>query len=333
MNTELEQIVQESGLVLSDAEEIKQSYLPYFVQIAEIKEQAKKIDFENPSDLDERIARELRLKTVKIRTGSEEVKNNRKKIYQLRANVEQSSWNLIKDTCLIDEETFAQVEKARERKEIARKEALKNERLTILAPYGFDSTYTDLANMTDEAFLNMLHGIKLAHDERLEAAAKLELERIAKEKAEAEERERIKLENERLKKEREAIEKAQIEERKKADELLQAERAKAEAAQRQANKEKAQQELKLKKEREAKEAAEAQIKAAADKVEADRIAKIKAEKEAAKAPDKTKLTIWIEGLELPELSLSEKESVSVEFEIRNKFSAFKTWAKNQVNGI
>src|SRR3990172_10268602 len=92
----LSKIVEESGLQLNEAETIKQSYLPYFIQIAEIKEQAKKINFENPNELDEKIARDLRLKTVKIRTGSEIIKDERKRIHSLKANIEQAAWNLVK---------------------------------------------------------------------------------------------------------------------------------------------------------------------------------------------------------------------------------------------
>ena len=65
-NDELEKIVQDSGIELNQGELIKQSYLPYFEQLAEIKESSKKINFEKPTELDEEIARSLRLKTVKI---------------------------------------------------------------------------------------------------------------------------------------------------------------------------------------------------------------------------------------------------------------------------
>lgn len=94
---QLETVLENSGLVLSDAETIKQSYLPFFEQLAEIKEQSSKIDYANPTSLDESIARELRLKTVKIRTGSEALKNERKKVHLLRGNLEQDSWNLINE--------------------------------------------------------------------------------------------------------------------------------------------------------------------------------------------------------------------------------------------
>jgi len=51
-NQELEVIVKESGLELSESESIKQSYLPNFEQMATVKEESKKINFENPTMMD-----------------------------------------------------------------------------------------------------------------------------------------------------------------------------------------------------------------------------------------------------------------------------------------
>ena len=82
---------------------------------------------------------------------------------------------------------------------------------------------------TQEDFVE-IQAAKKAEEDRIEAERKAEEDRIAKEKAEAEERERMRLENERLKKEAEAKEKALEAERKKvAEEKAEAERkAKAE---------------------------------------------------------------------------------------------------------
>lgn len=353
MNTEmtqqLETVLEQSGLILSDAETIKQSYLPYFEQLAEIKEQSTKIDFANPTQLDESIARELRLKTVKIRTGSEALKNERKKVHLLRGNLEQDSWNLIKSTCLLSEETFAQVEKASERKEAARKAQLKSERQDLLKPYTEQSDIYPLGEMSQDAFDDLLNGMKLAHEAKIEAFRKAEEERIAKEKAEAEERERIRVENERLKaeaiqkeKERQAeIAKAEAE-RKAIEEKAQKERKALEA------KAKAERELaeaKLKKEREANEKLQAEIKAKADaeekakreaeaKEKAEYEAKIIAEKKAALAPDKVKLTLWLELLTMPNIPTGlSNESGTIGLEISNKFDSFKQWANKRIEEL
>lgn len=181
--TELTKLVQNSGLELNEGEQIKQSYLPYFQQLSEIKEQASKINYDDPKELDEKIARELRLKTVKVRTGSELVKDERKKIHALKANLEQSAWNLIKSTCLLEEENFLQVEKRREILEKQKQETLKAERLLELEPYkefvSFD--YLDLGIMTDESYQKVFNGAKLQHEAKIEADKKAAADKLEQE--------------------------------------------------------------------------------------------------------------------------------------------------------
>src|ERR1017187_6838122 len=132
---QLEVIVKQSGLEkIEEGEDIKKSYLPFLMNLAEIQEQAKKINFDNPVGIDETIAKELRLKTVKIRTGAMDVKEGRKKVYLLKGTLEQAAYNLIAASCKLTEEAFVTVEKAREIAETKRKMVLRIERLEILKP-------------------------------------------------------------------------------------------------------------------------------------------------------------------------------------------------------
>ncbi len=346
---QLEIVLEKSGLILSDAETIKQSYLPFFEQLAEIKEQSSKIDYTNPTQLDESIARELRLKTVKIRTGSEALKNERKKVHLLRGNLEQDSWNLIKSTCLLSEETFAQVEKASERKEAARKAALKSERSDLLKPYTEQSEIYPLGEMSQDAFDDLLNGMKLAHEAKVEAFRKAEEDRIAKEKAEAEERELVRVENERLKAEAIQKEKELQAERVKVEAEKKAIQAKAEKERKEIEaKAKAERELadaKLKAEKLANEKLQAEIKAKADaeekakheveqKEKAEKESKELAEKKAALAPDKVKLQTWINSVLMADIPTGlSNQSGSVGLEISNKFDAFKVWAYKRIEDL
>ncbi len=281
---ELDNVIKESGLQLTDAEAIKQSYLPYFNQMAEIKKDATKINFKEPGELDEKIARELRLKTVKIRTGSEEVKNERKRIHLLKSNVEQAAWNLIKSTCQLDEELFSKVEKRREIEEKKRKEARKEERLLLLQPYELDLEFYDLLNMPGESFDTLLSNTKLAQEQKIAAEKKAEEERIAKEKAEKAKYERIRKENERLRKEAEVKKREAEKERKRIEAEREKERKETEVKQ-QAIEEKARKERevakeKARKEAEAKKKIEAELQAKKDeeaKRESDAKAAIEAE--------------------------------------------------------
>lgn len=205
---QLEKVVTESGLAIQEGEEIKKSYLPFLVQLSEIQSQATKINFDSPAEIDETIARELRLKTVKIRTGSKELKDERKKGYLLRGNLEQAAYNLIEASCKITEDVFNNVEKAREIAEKKRKEQLRIDREEKLSPYTESVVMCPLGEMSEEQFSELYTGLRTAHEIKLEAEKKAEEERLAAIEAERIKQENIRLENERLKKEAEEKEKA-----------------------------------------------------------------------------------------------------------------------------
>ncbi len=372
-SNELEKVVTSSGLEIKEGEEIKQSYLPFISQLAEIQEQSNKINFDNPTQLDESIARELRLKTVKIRTGASDLKDSRKKIHLLKGNLEQAAYNLIAASCKLTEETFVNVEKAREIAEKKRKEERKIKRAEILTVLEFDYSFTDLLNMDDESFDKLVLKLENEKSARLEAERKAKEEAEAKAKAEALENERIRIENEKLKKEAEEKEKQiQIEkakalvEQQKQDALMEAQRALAakklqeekdkaakiakEAAEKQA---KIQAELKAKADAEAKIAADklriekekadklaAELKAKQDAEKAEKAkqeAIEKANKEAAiklaKAPDKEKLIRLIESFSYTDTELSTQEAKIVKGEIINKFTAFCEWSKSLIEKL
>jgi len=355
-NYELTKIVHESGLQLTEAEEIKQSYLPYFEQLAAIKEDSKKINFETPGELDEKIARELRLRTVKVRTGSESVKEDRKKMHTLKANVEQSSWNLIKSTCQLDEERFMQVEKKREIAEKARAEMLRVERMGLLSNVTDAGLYNAVVGqMTQDAFDLLLSGFVLAKKEKEEKEKQLAIEAIEKENAAIRERAKQAEENKRLKAEAEANAKIIAEQKAKADaELkkvealrkLEQEKSDAllEAQRKQAAdklaKEKAISDSKLQKEREANDKLKAELQAKEDverKAETAKQAELKAKEiadaMALKAPDKEKLNKWIDSLMIGITPNVGGDAHKVAINIQDKFSSFKKWANTEIENL
>lgn len=355
---ELKKVLTDSGLQLSDSEVIKQSYLPYFEQLAKIKEESQKINFENPTALDEKIARELRLRTVKVRTGSKDLKDERKKIHMLRANVEQDAWNLIKSGCELEEENFYQVEKKRELAEKRRKELLAIERNELLAPYAefVDTKYMNLGEMDEEKFQNLLKGAELQLKQKEVEAQRIAEEEAERKRLEAERIEAQRIENERLKKEAEEKQKALDEERKKAEEerlkqqaILEAERKKADEI---LQAEKAKQQAILdterkKSEEEAKKQADiiAKQKAENDKIQAELKAKKDAEiaeqkrveseaKKALKAPDKEKLKSWVDSFVFPPcLKLESVEASEICKLVIEKRNAFIKWADQQIESL
>ncbi|MDD4225973.1 MAG: hypothetical protein PHU98_06255 [Mariniphaga sp.] len=367
--TALVKVINDGGLAIEEGETIKASYQPFLEQLAEIQEQATKINFESPAAIDETIARELRLKTVKIRTGAAKIKDDRKRGYLLKGNLEQAAYNLIAASCAVTENAFNDVEKAREITEKKRIEALKLERTAKLTEIVEDPEQYKifpLGEMSEQAWDDMYTGLVATKKAKEEAAAKAEAERLAKLEAERIENEKIRLENIRLQKEKEEAElKAKAErdaaEKKLADELAKAENARKEAEEK-ATAEKKAIEEKARIEREKAEAAALKLKAendrklAVEKAEKDRIAKelqakkdaelkaeqekqaaekarLLAEKAAAKAPDKTKLNKMIIDVKLVAAQVTTPEGLEVEKLIFAKFSSFKIWASNEINKL
>lgn len=268
------------------------------------------------------------------------------------------------------EEFLEKGEKHFELLEQQRTEQLQKNRAEQLSKYVEDAHERRLSDMDDDVWNAYLSTKKKEHEDRIEAEKQAELDRIAKEKAEKlhkerrekilpywdyvedkqhvydlsilsdevfdkllksgkdrkteyeAKQERIRLDNERLKKEAEAKEKE-----------LEKERLKAKA---EADKLKAENDAKLKKEQEAKAKLEAELKAKKDaeiKAENERKAselKAKAEAEKlAKAPIKNQLNAWVDSFDIPLSNIDHyKKGIIVE-----KFKAFKTWAKNEIESI
>ncbi len=213
----LEEVVKQSGLQLTESDEIKGAYLPFLSEFSEILQRASTINADSPTKEDEKLASESRKKIVKIRTGAETVKEDRKKIHLIKGNLEQASFNVIKNSCLLAEEAFRNVEEFSARQESARKLKLKEERTAILSEYCDNPTMYPLSDLTEDAFSELLEGFKLqkaakekAEQDRLEAerllAEQKEKERIAYEA----EQERIRKENEALKTEADRKEKVRV---------------------------------------------------------------------------------------------------------------------------
>jgi membrane protein involved in colicin uptake len=150
--------------------------------------------------------------------------------------------------------------------------------------------------------------------------------------------EKIRIENERLKKEADQKEKERLAEKEKQDAILKSEREKADALlesqRKQAAKEKAIADAKLKaanEENERLKRIEKEKQDAADKAERERIA---AEKKAAKAPDKDKLTAWLESIKMNDIPTGlGNDAGTVGLTISNKFDSFKVWAKTQIENL
>jgi len=281
--------------------------------------------------LEMKLARETRLAIRQLRI---EVEKRRKELGEdlLRQTQKiNGAAKELKDAMEELEEQMREQEEFAERAEAARIAKLTEERIQKLQEVGA-TIPVSVGTIPQDQFDRLISDAILLNKAKEEAERKVEEERIAKEKVDAEERERIQAENARLKAEVEAKEKQRQAERAAAEEQAAKERAAAAAKLEQERKERAAVQAKLAEEQRKAEAEAAKLKAEAaereriiqlraieaqriadeatraqaakvaalQKAEAERLAEVakqkavakKAAEAAAKAPDKKKLTAF-----------------------------------------
>ncbi len=288
-NPKLDELVKQSGIELTKAESHVKAFHPSFSKLSELSRPLASLDKESPTKEHALIARENRLGIVKIRTGAESIKEERKRVLLAEGNLIQSAYNLVKDACIVTESEYEEIEKYQERKQKEEQAKIKESRLLLLAPFEVDTEFLPLDIMDEEKFQTLLAKSKEAFEavtaQRIKAEQdRIEAERIAEEKRIAEElaeQERIKqqaIENERLKKEAEAREKELAKERAEAEKKAK------------------EQEAILKSEREAREKIEAELRTKQEQEELEKqqaIAEQQEREAQAKAsllaPDKEKI--------------------------------------------
>jgi len=320
--TEVAQIAQ--NVPVEKRNEVQQVLNHVFNGVSKMREQLDTIVVEDESDkINMKLANTIRLGVRNLRLESEktfDAKRAEVQAQMLGYKTEDSLWLKAKQVMQILtkelEETARWKEETKQRYEAEQKELIVQQRMVKISSIAPDILRSEYENMSEESFDLFYAGIEKQHNDKIEAERKVEAERIAREKAEAEERERMRVENEKLKAEREAREKEIAAERAKAE-------AERKASEEKARKEREEAEAMLKAEREAtakletelkakKDADERAAKEKADKEAAELKAKQLADKKAKSAPDKAKLealAVSIESLQLPTMSSEETEKI------------------------
>jgi len=240
-NTKLTELAQKSGIELTKAEAHVSAFHPAFAELSELSRPLATLDKENPTADHARIARENRLKIVKIRTGSESIKDERKKVLLAEGNLIQSAFNLVKDACILTESEYEEVEKHQERVEAQKRAELKSARIALLAPFETDTEFLPLDIMDEEKFQALLsrekesfEAVKAKREQdelaRIEAERKAEEARLAEIEAEKQRQIERDAENERLKKEAEIREAELAKERAEAAKIAEAKQAEIDKA-------------------------------------------------------------------------------------------------------
>lgn len=337
---QLDTAIADTKIERSKAEQHAMAFAPSMKLYIEISDMIKSLNKTNPSDTDAKIARENRLKLVRVRTGAEEIKDIRKEGIRAEGDLIQALFNVVKNSCLVTETEFTEIEKHQERLEEVRKAELAAARIELLSVFGTDTTYLPLGIMTDEQFTRLLENETLAFNARKEQAEKAErdrlyTERLAEEarqaqiKKDAEDREAQRLENIRLQKENEEKEKQLTKERAEAklaaDKLAKENEAKLAEQQRLAKIEADKQVAELKKQKDAADKLAAELKAKEEaedlahqkekeRIEAEETECLAKAKAAQLAPDKEKINalyLAIKAIVIPEFKSTEAKQIGI----------------------
>jgi len=309
----------EFGLDEQKAKEVESAFTPVKIERDQLTENYEQIIKQEITPDLSKAAGELRWKIVKIRTATDKIHKTAKAFYLAGGRFVDAWKNKNNAVCEHMENTLFAIEDHFAAIEREKKEQILEQRKNELLELEVDISFFNLADMPEESYIKLLETSKLQLQLKKEAELKAEQERIAKEKAEAEERERIRIENEKLKKEAEQREKEIAAEREKAE----AERKRIEAEN---NK-------KLEVARKEREKIEAELKAKqdAERKEKQRLLdeeqkRVKAEKDALKAPDKVKLNelaAKIVSIQLPEVKSEEAKQILINVqELLNKTSNY-----------
>ncbi len=338
----------QSGLSKDKQAALCATFNPFMERVEALRGTAESVEVKTDDDVAAmQLARETRLQLKALRVGVEKKRKELKESSMREGKAIDGMANIVKFVIVPIEQDLQAKEDFVKRLEAERVAKMVDERTEQLTAYGVDCSVIGLADMTPEAFAEFATTAKLGHEAKVEAerkeTARIEAERVAKEKeaaAEREqervERERIEAENAKLRKqaEVEAKERAKAEaESKKQAEKEAAERKKVEGELRK-KAEAAEAELRKQKEAEAKE--QARIKAEHDAAERKRVAdelaakekelaRIAAEKaadEARKAaPDKDKLQVLVAAicaLEMP--TVESEKALAVMADVRVKLN-------------
>lgn len=284
-------------------------------------------------------ARSKRLALKNIRVDVEKKRKELKEDSMRTGRAIDSVARFVKETIEPAEKYLETQEKFAEMRQAERAAKVKTDRIEKLAKYMNDpSAYYNLDSMNDEQFAEALQSAKSVFEAKEAELKRIEDERIAKAKADAEEQERVRAENARLRKEAEAREAKIAEEQKQHEAGIAEERKAAEEreakvrAEREAEQKAAQ--AKLDEERKKRETVEAEQHAERERVEAERQRQEDVKRQSLLAPDKEKLlalAATIEATELP--ALASKDAQAVLNKVEELLTKVSTYIRGNVKGL
>jgi len=312
----------EYGLTDQTAKNIKAQFLPMLNKMEELEEEYNEIiNLPIESKETQNMAKQLRQKYVKVRTGTAKIHKEQKDFY-LKGGKFVDGWKNAQIMASSDkEDRLKEIEEYEIRLEQKRQDDLHEERLSKLAPYIDDSTGLSLGSMPDDVWQAYLTGKKKSFEDLQKAQAEARRQEEARQRSLQIQSERIKilgssisyaiphikdgLENLYLLTEEDFLNIAQI----ASDEAKKESEVRAAAAKRQAELENF-----------VKDAPNKDEKSANNYLSNKDLT------------DSQRLINWIDSAYIDTIPVLDNEyNFQKAILINNKFEAFKNWAKNQIN--
>lgn len=199
---ELATIVSKESLQAETAQSLTATFAPLFGKAREVMEKSLAIVVTDASQkMEMKLAAVCRKELKAIRVAGDKLRKELKEESLRKSRAIDGFNNILDHMIATEEDRLERQEKFVELKEQERKAELKTKREEVLRGLQIDPGLYSLGEMTDDTFNTLVEGTRLARAAQAEKARKDEADRIEREQREAAERERIRLENERLKKE------------------------------------------------------------------------------------------------------------------------------------
>lgn len=172
----------EYGLEESKAKEIEAQFQPMLQKMTELEKEFNKIlELEINEETCEK-AKELRLRYVKVRTGTSEIHKTQKAFYLAGGRFVDGWKNAQIFASQGIEEKLLSIEKHFENLEKERKQKLQEERQAEVNKYEPEMIVNSLGEMEESVWVNYINGVKLNYESRIAAEKKAEEERLEKER-------------------------------------------------------------------------------------------------------------------------------------------------------
>lgn len=175
--TEIDTVLKKNNFPIEIGDSVKNKYLPFLTVIYDVKDQASRINFENPTEIDELLARELRLKLVPNRTSADKFKKQEKSEKAMLNKLEDICYNLIETQSKLLESKLSEIENFQANKQKQIIADLVEQRITKLTGIVENPQIYPLDKMTDKDFEDFLKSQTLLKQQK-EQEEKLKIEQL-----------------------------------------------------------------------------------------------------------------------------------------------------------